>query len=407
MKKLLSAVLVLSLLLTMALPFAHAEEKVELIFGIWDKNQQPGMQAIGDAYTAKNPNVSVKVQVTPWDEYWTKLQAAAEGGQLPDVYWMHANYFFVYADADVMLDLTPAEIDYSQHPEGITALYNFNGKQLAAPKDYDTIALAYNKEMFDKAGIAYPDDTWTWETLVETAKKLTDEEKGIYGFGAPVSDQSGYLNFIYQNEGFEFKDGVSGFDQPATIEAVKAWTDLALVHKVSPMPEKFAEVKEDDQFMNEKLAMVFVGSWMMSAYTNNENIKDKFDLAVLPKGKVRSSQYNGLGYAGAANTKHPEVVRDFIKFACSEEANIIQAQHKAAIPSYKGTEHYFTEQFKNINIGVYPAMIEYGQIFPFSPFKSQWVNAEEENISAIYSGKYTVEEACKNIHEKITEEEAQ
>ena len=73
MKKLLSFALTLCLLLTLITPLALAEEKAELTFLIWDKNQQAGMQAIIDAYTAKNPNVSINLQVTPWSEYWTKL----------------------------------------------------------------------------------------------------------------------------------------------------------------------------------------------------------------------------------------------------------------------------------------------------------------------------------------------
>lgn len=406
MKKMLSILLTLCLLLSLALPYAQAEAKAEITFLIWDKNQQPGMQAIVDAYTAKNPNVSINLQVTPWDEYWTKLQAAAEGGALPDVFWMHANQFFVYAEAGVLLDITPAEVDYSPYPAGITKMYNYEGKQLAVPKDYDTIALVYNKEIFDAAGLAYPDETWTWETLLENAKKLTNKEKGIYGFGVPMSDQSGFNNFIYQNEGFTFRDGVSGFDQPATIEAMQFYSDLTLKHGVSPTPESFSDIRPDDQFMAGKLAMLYVGSWMMSAYTTNDDIKDKFDLAVLPQGKVRSSQYNGLGYAGAANTKHPEIVLDFIKFAGSEEANILQAQHKAAIPAYKGTEKYFTEQFPNIKIGVYPEMIEYGQIIPYSPKKALWTDFETETVTSIFAGEFTVEEACKLIHEKIIESES-
>ncbi len=407
MKKLLSILLATCLLLSLFIPLATAEEKVALTFLIWDKNQQAGMQAIADAYTEKNSNVTIDVQVTPWNEYWTKLQAAAEGNALPDVFWMHANQFFVYAQAGVLLDISPAEVDYSPYPAGITEMYNYEGKQLAVPKDYDTIALAYNKEIFDNAGVAYPDETWTWDTLLETAKKLTDTEKGIYGYGAPITDQSGFNNFIYQNQGFTFRDGKSGFDQAATQEAIKFYTDFVTVHAVSPSAESFSDLSADDQFMAGKLAMLNVGSWMMSAYTTNESIKDKFDVAVLPQGKVRSSQYNGLGYAGAANTKHPEIVLDFIKFAGSEEANIIQAKHKAAIPAYKGTEHYFTDQFDNIKISVYPEMIEYGQIIPYSPHKALWTDFELETITAVLTGEFTVEEACMQIHEKIIESEAE
>ncbi len=83
-----------------------ADGKVKLSFQIWDTNQREGMQAIADAYTAKNPNVTVEVQVTSWDEYWTKLDAAAESNQLPDIFWMHTNQILKYADYGILADVT-------------------------------------------------------------------------------------------------------------------------------------------------------------------------------------------------------------------------------------------------------------------------------------------------------------
>ncbi|MDI9506450.1 MAG: sugar ABC transporter substrate-binding protein [Clostridiales bacterium] len=405
MKRLFATLLALCLLLSL-FSFATAEEQARITFGFWDTNQEPGMKAIAEAYMAEHPGVTIETQVTPWDQYWMKLEAAAMGGALPDVFWMHSNQFFKYVSAGTMLDLTDLNLDYSPYPAGITALYNYEGAQYAVPKDYDTIALAYNKEIFDNAGVAYPDDTWTWDTLREVAVQLTDPDKGIMGFGAPIDTQSGYYNFVYQNGGFIFEDGVSGFDKAETKEAIQAWVDLMLVDGVSPSLESFTDMDNNEQFQAGRLAMQFVGSWNMSAYTTNEFIKDKFDLAILPLGKVRASIYNGLGYAGAANTKYPEVVKDFIAFCGSEEANILQAKEKAAIPAYAGTEHYFTELFPDINIGCYTEMIEYGVQFPFSPNKSLWEGHEFEIMVAAYNGAMTVEEVCDDMHAYIMDIEA-
>lgn len=404
MKKLLSLLLALMLFLP-AMQVAFAEAPVTITFAFWDTNQEPGMRAIADAYTAKHPNVTIETQVTPWTEYWTKLEAAAMGGELPDVMWMHANQITKYAEAGALLDLNDLNYDYSPYPEGVTSLYVMNDVHYAIPKDYDTIALAYNKEIFDAAGVPYPDDTWDWAKLREVAIKLTNKDKGIYGFGVANTDQSGYHNFIYQNGGFVIKDGVAGYDQAATQEAIQFYADLYLKDGVSPSPESFTDMSADDQFCAGKLAMLYVGSWMMSSYTQNEMINGKFDLTVLPKGKVRASIYNGLGYAGAANTKNPAVVKDFLAFCGTEEANILQAKAKAAIPAYKGTEHYFTDQF-NFNIKCYSDMIEYGVQSPFSPKKSLWYDAQTEMMTSILSGQATVADACNALQATITEAEA-
>ena len=400
MRKLFAVLLTLCMVFSFV-SFASAED-VTITFAFWDNNQEPGMKAIAEAYEAAHPGVKIEVQVTPWGEYWTKLEAAAMGGSMPDVFWMHSNQFFKFVNAGTLLPLD-FEYDYTPYPVGVTALYTFNDVHYAVPKDYDTIALVYNKEIFDNAQIAYPDDTWTWDTLLETAKKLTDTEKGIYGFGAPNDRQSGYLNLIYQNESFAFEDGKSGYDQVATQEAIQWWVDLQKVHQVSPSQESFVDMGVDDQMQAGKLAMCFTGSWMMSSYTNNELFKDKFDLAVLPQGKKRASIYNGLGYAGAANTKYPEVVKDFIQFCGTEEANKLQAEKKAAIPAYAGTEHYFTDNFTSINIACYPEMIAYGVQYPFSPNKSLWESQEEELMNEVYAGNKTVQDACTELHAIIVD----
>ena len=58
-------------------PAEKPAESVKLTLGIWDVNQEPGMKAMMEKFTEANPNISVEVQVTPWDEYWTKMEAAA------------------------------------------------------------------------------------------------------------------------------------------------------------------------------------------------------------------------------------------------------------------------------------------------------------------------------------------
>lgn len=402
MKKWFVLFLTVAMLLT-AIPFAMAEENVTLTFAFWDTNQEPGMKAIADAYMAEHPNVTIDVQVTPWGEYWTKLEAGALGQSMPDIFWMHSNQFFKYVTADTLLSLDDLNYDYSPYPEGVTSLYTYEGTHYAIPKDYDTIALVYNKEIFDAAGEPYPDDTWDWAKFLEVAKKLTDPDKGIYGFGAPNDRQSGYLNLIYQNEGFAFEDGKSGYDQPATKEAIQFWVDLQQKEGVSPSQQSFVDMGVDDQMQAGKLAMCFTGSWNMSSYTSNDLFKDKFDLAVLPQGKTRASIYNGLGYAVSAFTKYPDVAKDFAAFCGTEEANKLQAEQKAAIPAYAGTEHYFTDLFTDINIACYTEMIAYGVQYPFSPNKSLWESQEEELMNSVYAGELTVDEACDQLHAIITD----
>ena len=72
--------------------------KVKLAVGIWDTNQKPTLEAMIEAYTKENPDVSVEIQLTPWKDYWTKLEASATGGTAPDIFWLNTLHAEVYQE---------------------------------------------------------------------------------------------------------------------------------------------------------------------------------------------------------------------------------------------------------------------------------------------------------------------
>ena len=161
---------------------------------IWDSNQQKGIQEIADKWT-ETSGVKVNVEVVDWDNYWTLLEAGASGGTMPDVFWMHSNTAQIYMENDILLDLTDyiakdSTVDMSKFYEGVKNLYTrSDGKVFALPKDHDTIALLYNKAIFDKYGVEYPTDNWTWENMYEAAKKITEGSNGdIYGMAMNTSN---------------------------------------------------------------------------------------------------------------------------------------------------------------------------------------------------------------------------
>ena len=73
--------------------------KVELVMSVWDSDQEPVMKEMAEAYSKENPNVTVKTQLTTWNEYWTKLEASATGGSAPDIITMNVMHVEEYADA--------------------------------------------------------------------------------------------------------------------------------------------------------------------------------------------------------------------------------------------------------------------------------------------------------------------
>ncbi len=185
---------------------ASGDSAKELTVAIWDSGQKDGLDQIIADFTAQT-GVKAQIQVVTWDQYWTLLEAGASGGDLPDVFWMHSNEAQRYMKNDILLDLTERvnaseKVEMDKFPEEIKNLYQYEGKIYAIPKDVDTIALWYNRTLFDDAGLAYPDENWTWDDYYDAAVKLTKADGSQYGTAmSPTNNQDGWMNMVYSMGG--------------------------------------------------------------------------------------------------------------------------------------------------------------------------------------------------------------
>lgn len=178
-------------------------------------------------------------------------------------------------------------------PEEIKALYQYEGKTYAIPKDVDTIALWYNKSLFDEAGLSYPDDTWTWDDYYNAAVALTKEDGSQYGTAmSPSNNQDGWMNIVYSMGGKVISDDkkTSGFDDPATLNAME-YVDR-LVKNGMPLISVMAENANDVMLGSGKIAMLPLGSWMVAPMKIHEYISENCAVAVLPKDALTGEGFH-------------------------------------------------------------------------------------------------------------------
>ena len=388
---------------------------VELAVSIWDANQEPGIKEILADFT-KETGIKTKLSVVKWEEYWTMLEAGAQGGSLPDVFWMHSNESERYMSNDMLLDLTDKiaesdKIDPENYPEDIWGLYTYDDKNFAVPKDIDTIALWYNKSMFDEAGLEYPTADWTWDDVTEAAKKLTKEDGSQYGLALRNdNNQAGYYNLIYDNGGYIINDDKtkSGWDDPKTIEAMEMLEGW-IKDGVMPPLEVMAENGEDVLFQSGKVAMVPQGSWMVAAYRDNEYTAENCDLVELPKSATtgrRASLYNGLGWAASANGEHTEEAWKLIEYLGSEEAQKKQAELGVTMSAYNGTSDAWAKS-ADFNLQAYINMMDDMEIRPYSKTTVTWENEDNEILKSVYTGEKSMKDACKEMAEQMNEKLAE
>ena len=421
--RLLAAVLVLVLLLAMT-GCGASDGKTHLTFQIWDVAQRDGMQAICDAYTRQNPDVVIEVQVTSWSEYWTKLEAAAESNTMPDIFWMHTNQILYYSDFGMLADLTDLYDDvdenyYSEHYSEISLsnAMGSDGRIYGVPKDKDNVCLVYNKEMFDAAGLSYPDETWTWDDLVSASEKIY-ETTGKYGFMAYADEQLGYWNFVYQAGGYILNEDktAAGFTDPATVKAMKFYIGLQ-DYDWCPTQTYFAETSPGTAFFSEVGAMFLEGNWNLLAEMNNyPDMVGKWDIAVLPmcpdpaSGDGRATISNGLCYSTAARGKNLEIVKDVLKFFGSEEAQRIQGESGAAIPAYLGLEETWKNAFQQfdyqLNIDICFDQFDYCVQNINNAARPKWKSPVSDQLLKIYSGEVDIDTALAYMQQVVDEETA-
>ncbi len=383
-------------------------EPVTLTYACWSIEQEPALRAMADLYEEQNPHVTIEFQITSWDEYWTKLEAGATGGSMPDLMWMHVNVIDNYIDNNILQPINEDDtFSLSNYPESISSIYTRDGTIYAVPKDYDVVGLYYNKEIFDAKGVEYPTSEWTWDDLLATAIELNDPENNIYGFGAPQTNHQGYYSYIYQNGGsvVNADKTASGFDSAQTIEAVQFYYDMIFEHNVSPSAEQFAETEYRTMFQNGQLAMITMGSWSLGFLDLDENFSGKFDVAEIPAPAdgIKATIANGLGHAVAASSENVEEAVKLAKFLGSKEANDVQGSFGIVIPAHLESSATWGENFDGYNVDGLINSIDYSVVMPATKSKSQWEKFEIDIMRNVYAGELTVEEGCLEIAEFMNE----
>jgi multiple sugar transport system substrate-binding protein len=371
--------------------------QVTISYAIWDNNQLPAHQQIIAAFEAKNPNIKVTVEVVPWEAYWNKLQTAVAGGEAYDTFWMNGPNFPVYAAKGVLMDLQDRvakdNVDMSKYSQSLVKLYSYNEHVYGLPKDFDTIGLYYNKDLFDKAGVAYPTADWTWDDLAAAAKKLSDPAKGVWGLAVP-GDQTGYWNFVYQNGGeILAPDGNSvKVDQPAACEAI---TFLYNTMKAGSMPDAATTTSMDPEtqlFPGGKIAMITSGSWSAKTF---KAAGFKLGVAPLPKKVKQASIIHGLANVVWSGTKHPEEAWAFVKFLGSEEAANILAESGTVIPAYQGMQDKWLKSMPDLDLKVFIDALSYSVPYPNTPKGTEWNDKMIAAKDDIWLGNTPIDQGCK------------
>jgi multiple sugar transport system substrate-binding protein len=364
------------------------------------------------------PNIKIKFEYMPWGQFRTKLLTELAADQAPDLWISDGVHFMNYAGRGAIMDLTDwinrdfnkkdyLALDFPSDP---------NGRVWGVPRDIQATVFYYNKELFNEAGLNYPDETWDWNTLLSAAKKLTkdnaNEKIKQYGFLSQNWITAGWFNFIYQNKGqiLDETRTKSMLDQPEAIEAVQFMVDMIHKHKVSPTGEVLEGVGAlGGPFPGKLVAMHFHNSIQISVFNKTKDLD--YNTAILPKGKVRAVSYNANPFVINAKSS-PEKAKaawEFIKFfASTEEVQKLLAEGGFGIPILKKviySRSFVDAPTKPSNKIAFIEPLEKGYALPMDLNKcwGEWNNAINQSLSLAWMGEITAKEAMLEAHKKVQE----
>jgi multiple sugar transport system substrate-binding protein len=405
-------------------------------YWLWDSSQQPGYQKCADAFQQQNPGLRIHISQYGWDSYWSKLTAGFIADTAPDVFTDHLAKYAQFVDLKVLRPLDnlgpTSDINDADYQQGLAQLWKGqDGKRYGAPKDWDTVAIFYNRAAVKAAGVDpskldslswNPRDGGTFEKLVAhltvDAKGVRGDQPGfdknhvkVHGFASEGSGGGGWGQTQWSaftgSAGWQATDknpwGTHfNLDQPAFQDTLRWYFGLAQKGYM-PTYEEIGganSVGSDKQIQSGTAVMGISGSWMLSTFSSLTDASGKkLDIGIAPTpigptGK-RASMFNGLADSVTTLSKQPENAAKWVKFLSGEQCQDIIGQSGVVFPARpRGTELAvaFNKNQRKLDVTPFTRQVEDKTtfLFPVTTNAADITALMAPRLDAVYIGSAPV-----------------
>ncbi len=328
-----------------------------LVFGA--PEELAAYRTLVDAYRTARPGTDVQlVEASDRKDLLARLATSVAGGAPPDLFLMNYRFYGQFAAKDVVEPLdsriaaSPVIDPADYYPVAMDA-FTWGGKQLCLPQNVSSLAVYYNRTLFQKHGVAEPQAGWTWNDMIATATAMTRDPAGkvikgteseggarrpaVYGLGVEPSIIR-LAPFVWSNGGELVDDPARPtrltLDTPAAREALKNLVDLRSAYGVVPTDEDVEAEDDESRFTNGRLAMVLSSR---RATTTFRTITDfEWDVAPLPVYRRQVGVLHSDAYCLTRGSKNKDAAWKFLEFAIAEEGQKIIAATGRTVPSHIG-----------------------------------------------------------------------
>jgi multiple sugar transport system substrate-binding protein len=298
----------------------------DVTLDVWtiDRESDPGyMYVMAQEFQKLHPDIKFNIKHVEFADWANDITRAVATGTAPDVAYVDNPNTPFLSSKGALLDITPylkdsTIVDTAKIFPGPLSTVTWKDGIYGLPRGSNTIALYYNKDMFKAAGLDPSKPPQTWAELYETAKKLTDPAKNVYGLAFSANaNEEGTFQFLpwIQSTGGNF-DAVNG---PGAVRALELWQKIIDEKIASPDTLIRGQYDSFATFNAGNAAMAISGPWELPRMTKDA----KFDVGVtlLPIEKEGDKRASALGEGNNvifAKTKHPKEAFMYLEYMYSQ-----------------------------------------------------------------------------------------
>ena len=224
----------------------------------------------------------------------------------------------IYASKGLLAEITG--VDVSGLNDTALGAFNVGGKQFGLPESFSNVVLIYNKDLFDKAGVAYPTNDWTQDDLQAAAEAIRALDENTFGIWQPITYNE-FFKVAAQYGGALLNEEKTEFtiNSPENLKAAQTLVDRVLVSNVQPNTAQQGGMGDWDMFMSGRLGMIPTGIWAFQTFT--ENCEFEWDIVVEPGSTQKATHFFSNCVVMNPATEHPEEVATWLAWLASSTAS--------------------------------------------------------------------------------------
>ena len=348
-------------------------------------------------------------------EGYQKVMAQAAGGVAADVYLFETKFMQGFAALGffIPLDELVAASDVIKEDEHFAEDWKemfWGGHQRLAPFDNSPATVWYNRDVFDKAGVAYPPKefgAWKWEDFLQTAQALTkgEDAERVFGWvgerGWPYS-----LPWIWSGGGWFLNEQKTEcvVDSPESVAALNWAVDLIHEHAVQPEAAELMEGGSSAMFFNGRAAMAQKGTWWAIDLKAQEGLN--WDVAPMPDGPAGAITRNPLDAWGVwTGSPNKDAAWQFIEFMSTpDQLKLLTLAGLSVSKKQVLADYFLTQEPQDVNWQIFfDALDGHVRRHPDTAIYSEMNDLITPEWDATLEGAKTVEEYVAAITDPINE----